>query len=98
MKTITFKIHSFIDLITNSSSETFIQCTATTAVAVKDIVNHLLKANDITNVTCDDIFSINFNGEDIKITNLTSSSDYDIVAQKLSNLVHTYNIDSEYNG
>ena len=98
MKTITFKIHSFIDLITNSSSETFIQCTDNTKNAIKDIVNHLLIANNITNVTCDDIFEISVDGDDVTIKNLTSDANYNIVSQKLSNLVHTYSIESEYNG
>ena len=98
MKTITFKIHSFIDLITNSSSETFIQCTDNTKGAIKDIVNHLLTANNITNVTCDDIFNINIDHDDVMITNLTGNGEYDIVAKKLCGLVHTYSIESEYNG
>ena len=98
MKTIKFKIHSFIDLITNSSSETFIQATSSTEDAIRDIINHLLTANNIDNVRCDDIFAIDVTGDDVKITNLTDKSDYDIVANKLSGLFHTYSIDSGYNG
>jgi hypothetical protein len=97
MKTITFKLHSFIDLITNSSSETFIQCTDNTKDAIKSIINHLLLANNITDVTCDDIFNINVANNDITINNLTDKSDYDIVAKKLSSLVHTYDIETEDN-
>lgn len=98
MKSIKFKLHSFVDLITNSSSETFIQCTSSTQDAIKEIVNHLLIANNITNVTCDDIFDIDVSGDEVEITNKTSSGDYSIVAQKLSSLVNTYEIESRYDG
>lgn len=59
MKTITFKIHSFVDLITNSSSEVFIAASKSTVDTVKEIVNTLLKQSN-SSATCDDLFDIDF--------------------------------------
>jgi hypothetical protein len=59
MKTITFKIHSFVDLITNSSSEVFVAASKSTVDTVKEIVNTLLKQSNST-ATCDDLFDIDF--------------------------------------
>ena len=58
MKTVyTLPIHSFIDLITNSSSETFIEATVKTKKAVTDLVNILLRQGE-SDKKCDDIFEV----------------------------------------
>lgn len=53
-------VHSFVDLITNSSSETFTAATEATAQAAKDIVNGILKAAG-SKKTSDALFDINLN-------------------------------------
>lgn len=52
MNKITVIIHSFVDLITNSSSEIFISATDKTLKAVKDIINNL------TDGKCDELFDV----------------------------------------
>jgi hypothetical protein len=52
MKIIRIKIHSFVDLITNSSSEVFVSATYSTVQTAKDIINNL------TNYKCDELFEI----------------------------------------
>ena len=55
--TILIPIHSFVDLITNSSSETFIAATNKTVDTVKEIVNSLLALSKDTR-NFDDLFLI----------------------------------------
>lgn len=50
-------IHSFVDLITNSSTEIYIQATTKTVESVKEIINNLLKVNG-SSYTADDLFEI----------------------------------------
>lgn len=53
--TIYIPIHSASDLITNSSSETFIRATDASVTQVKEIINSLLKLGD-SNQSADDLF------------------------------------------
>lgn len=48
-------VHSFVDLITNSSSETYVQATDKTVDTLKKLIDSLLKG---TGQTCDDLFEI----------------------------------------
>lgn len=57
MKTLLIPIHSFVDLITNSSSETFVNATEKSVDTVKDLVNGMLKLS-ASSLTCDDLFKI----------------------------------------
>lgn len=56
MQSILIPIHSFVDLITNSSSEVFVQATEKTVETVKDIINEVLKLQN-SSKTADDLFS-----------------------------------------
>ena len=50
-------IHSFVDLITNSSSEIFVSADANTVKAVKKLIDNILKASG-SDKTADDLFEI----------------------------------------
>ncbi len=50
----TIRIHSFVDLITNSSSESFVAANERTLETVRKIINETLKAGGSTK-TCDDL-------------------------------------------
>lgn len=52
---ITLKVHSFIDIITNSSTEIYIQASESTITSIKSLVNSLLSIGGST-LKCDDIF------------------------------------------
>ena len=52
-----FKIHSFIDLISNSSSEIFVVASEKTVNSVKEIVNNILAIGK-SEYTCDDLFTV----------------------------------------
>ena len=54
MTTFTICIHSFVDLITNSSSESFVAANDRTLETVRKIVNATLKAGGSTKC-CDDL-------------------------------------------
>jgi hypothetical protein len=53
----TFPLHSFVNLITNSSSEIFVEATKATKKSVQEIVDLLLKEGGSTK-TCADVFQI----------------------------------------
>jgi hypothetical protein len=57
------KIHSFVDLITNSSTEIYIEATSHTTKAIKEIVDNILKIGG-SSLTCDDLFDITLDDED----------------------------------
>ncbi len=57
MKTLFIPIHSFVDVITNSSSEIFVSADDSTAKAVKELINHLLKGVGSPK-TSDDLFDV----------------------------------------
>ena len=49
------KIHSFIDLITNSSTEIFVEANQNTIKSVKSVIDNILKLAG-SNFTADDLF------------------------------------------
>jgi hypothetical protein len=57
MKQIRISIHSFVDLITNSSSEIFSSAGDATVNAVKEIVNNILAAGGSL-AKCNDLFNV----------------------------------------
>ena len=82
-------VHSFVDLITNSSTEIYIQATTKTVESVKEIINNLLKVNG-SGYTADDLFEISlfnssladrirWDGEDAN----TEEDDYDNIELKV---------------
>jgi len=50
-------IHSFVDLITNSSTEIYVAAGDKTVKAVKEIINNIL-ALAKSDLTCDDLFTV----------------------------------------
>ena len=63
MNSISIPVHSFLDLITNSSSETYVTSDRQTISSLKSIINTILKAGGSTK-TCDDMFTIKLMDED----------------------------------
>lgn len=66
MESIILRVHSVIDVITNSSSEIYVEATANTVKNVKELVDNLFKLTGST-IKCDDVFDIalkNLNGEE----------------------------------
>lgn len=58
-------IHSFINVITNSSTEIYIMATEKTIETIKEIVNSLLSIGG-SELTCDDLFVVELNYPDIE--------------------------------
>ena len=58
MKTLNLRIpvHSFVDLITNSSSEVYVEATQSTINGIKKLVDHLLKIGG-SPLTTDELFT-----------------------------------------
>ena len=67
MYTITFKLHSFVDLITNSSSEVFVCATDKTISTLHEVINHILKASNQPQLKSEQLFDIKLavNVEDV---------------------------------
>ena len=61
MKTLKFKIHSFIDLITNSSTEIFADY-SNSVEPLKEMINEMFKICGIEK-TCDDVLVIELDNE-----------------------------------
>jgi hypothetical protein len=52
-----FEVHSFVSLITNSSSEIFVAADEKTVKAIKEVIDNILKLSN-SNLTCDDLFTV----------------------------------------
>ena len=61
------RLHSFVDIITNSSTEIYIEATDKTIESLKNIINSILKMGNST-LTADDLFTIELDPDDIKET------------------------------
>ena len=57
MKNIVIKIHSFVDVITNSSTVIYVQSTESTIKTAKELIEKLLKAAGVTK-SVDELFDI----------------------------------------
>lgn len=57
------KIHSFIDIITNSSTEIFVQASQKTIDNIKLLIDNILAIGG-SQLKCDDIFLLSLNSED----------------------------------
>ena len=73
---ITLDIHSFIDIITNSSTEIFVQATSHTIKNVKELVNSLLKLGG-SQLTADDLFTFELEGDDDEPVDIEDEDDED---------------------
>jgi hypothetical protein len=60
MKTqVIIPVHSFVDLITNSSSETFVSASKSSVKTVKALVDNLFAISGAkTPLTCDEVFNV----------------------------------------
>jgi hypothetical protein len=97
MKSFRIKIHSFVQLITNSSSEIFVSADDSTISGVKEIVNNLLKIGGST-LTFDDLFRVEIDSNGITVTVINDSVEAKRVAELLSDLTGLFSIDVTYNG
>lgn len=57
MKTLIIPVHSFVDVITNSSSEIYVSAGKSTVKAIKELVNNILLIAG-SKQTADDLFNI----------------------------------------
>jgi hypothetical protein len=101
-------IHSFVDLITNSSSEIFVCASDKTITAVKSIINNVLLLGG-SKITADDLFEFalekdeeSYGGDYEVIGMIVKPKDADselgkVAAKLLSNLTGLFEIDSQYN-
>lgn len=55
MKTLRVNVHSFVDVITNSSTVIYVQCTNETTKLAKDLIDTILKAANVKQ-TASDLF------------------------------------------
>ena len=79
MKTLKLAVHSFIDVITNSSTEMFVD-QSKCLQPCKDMINEILLTFDVEK-TCDDIFDIRLENDDEEAFGDESVSTLIIVAK-----------------
>ena len=97
------RIHSFVDLITNSSTEIYIQATEKTVELLKAMINNILLVGK-SELTCDDLFEISTVGEGgdyyntVTISVKCKNGDGQVAADILSDLTGLFNMSAEYNG
>ncbi|MFA5395703.1 MAG: hypothetical protein WC346_06760 [Methanogenium sp.] len=71
---IKIKIHSFVDVITNSSTTIYCQCTDKTILAAKELINFFLKESG-SKKTADDLFEFKLVLSERAIENLAGMID-----------------------
>ncbi len=94
MRTITLKVHSFIDIITNSSTEIFIQATDKTIRNIKQLIDTILIIGG-SNMKCDDIFDMKLKSqnpygedyEEIEEDDDYYSDSYDVVISTKAKII-----------
>ncbi len=111
MKEVKIRIHSFIDVITNSSTEIYVRADESTVGAVKELVDVLLAAAG-SDKKADDLFDFKL-VRDVEDEEADEYDYYDIqllvtakdglhesvrAAQILSNLSGLFSVEAEYNG
>ena len=69
METFKVKVHSVIDLITNSSTEIFVDYSGSID-HIKELVNYILQLHGHMQLTCDDVF-------EMKIVSQYEDEDYE---------------------
>lgn len=105
MKTLIIPIQSFIDVVTNSSTEIFVVATTNTKNHIISMVNEILKAGG-SDKTCDDLFEIrlvypteedewSYDNPYIEVT--AKNSEYSEAAAYLQTLGDIFDITAEYN-
>ena len=58
-------MHSFVDLITNSSTELYIEATEKTIESIKNLIDKILQLGD-SKLKCDDLFTVELDPENVK--------------------------------
>ena len=112
MTKVTLHIHSFVDIITNSSSEIYVEATENTIKNVKTLVDSLLAIGG-SSLKSDDLFELSLldpNGDenssysddyptvDLVVKAKTIDKNAIIAAKILSSLTDIFNIECSYNG
>ena len=106
MKTLIIPIQSFIDVVTNSSTEIFVEATINTKNHIISMVDEILKAGG-SDKTCNDLFEIklidpteedDWSEDKSYIEVLAKNSESSEAATYLETLSDIFDITAEYNG
>jgi hypothetical protein len=65
----TFTVHSFVDLITNSSTEIYIEATSKTIESLQQLIDRILIMGK-SELRCEDLFTIEIDKEKIQSRSL----------------------------
>lgn len=100
-------IHSFIDIITNSSTEIFVAANNNTVKNIKNLVDSLLSISK-SELTFDDLFTIELIDQNsyhdyyketcVSVKPINKDIETKVVSDILSNLTDLFEINAEYNG
>ena len=103
MKSITVKIHSLVDVITNSSSVTYVMADEGSIEALKNLINLLLpegqKADDLFEFSLkkdEELSDKEYNNVCIEVSPKVSDTKVEEAAKILSNLNNLFNYESYY--
>jgi hypothetical protein len=110
---LTIPFHSFVDVITNSSTQIYVKAGDNTIKALKELVDNILKSGN-SQATSDDLFEISLAELDEYQQEREDSGEYyskslvvkskqgiessEAAAKVLSNLTNLFNIEANYDG
>jgi len=112
MNSVSIKVHSTVAIITNSSTEIFVEATENTIENVKNLINALLSLAG-SDKKCDDLFDIKLNNQNedcdpdwapaypevsLKVTAKVVDENAETAAGILSKLTDIFNIEAGYDG
>lgn len=108
MKSLKIKVHSVVQIITNSSTVIYTQADEGTIISLKEMVNALLKIGG-SELTADDLFTFELYSDgdesyggnsDIGLTVTCKSDDENAVlaGKILNNIDNLFNHEAEYDG
>jgi len=96
MNTLYIPVHSFVDLITNSSSEIFVSADQNTLNAIEALVQNILIAGGST-AKASDLFTFELSDNTVIINSKVESDESHAAAARLSSLVGLFDVSARYN-
>ena len=105
------RVHSFVDLITNSSTEIYIRASDKTVTSIKQMIDNILELGK-SKLTCDDLFDIelskpdseeddDYGGSSVRLIVKSKDPKSEVgaaTAEILARLTSLFSISAEYNG
>lgn len=93
-KVIVIKVHSFVDVITNSSTVIYVQSTESTVKTAKELIEKLLKVAGVTK-SVDELFDVYIEHSDLIIKPKNGGQETINLTEQIQTI---FNIDGSWDG